>query len=198
MAEESGVTSRPSPVHHPTTARQISDHIPVTRLSSTESAGQRTVLMSFSVQIGFVREVIKLYEGIEDMVTLKDIVCTVVKRRVRKNVILFCSFSAVELSINQKWKVISDWCCHTLRGISCLTLSWCVSEGHDMIMASEKKKEKKKKEEKQGWSKTWLPSNHVLNKWSVSHISLAHRMTVWVQSMIGKDGTSDDHDHEHV
>lgn len=77
-------------MHHPTTARQISDHIPVTRLSSTE---QRTVIMSFSVQIGFVREVIKLYEGIEDMATLKDIVCTVVKRRVRKNVKLFCSFS---------------------------------------------------------------------------------------------------------
>ncbi|XP_072025652.1 serine/threonine-protein kinase D3-like isoform X3 [Amphiura filiformis] len=83
MAEESGVTtSRPSPVHHHhATTRQISEHNQVVRVSSTESAGPR-IIMSFSVQIGFVREAISVHEGNEfTLDTLKDIVCQVVKKR---------------------------------------------------------------------------------------------------------------------
>ena len=74
---------------HTTTTRQISEHNQVTRLSSTESSSNLgRVVMSFSVQIGFVREAISIHEGNEfTLATLKDIVCHVVKKRV--SVILF-------------------------------------------------------------------------------------------------------------
>ncbi len=92
MAEE-GLTSRPSPVHQGTT-RQISEHNPhnqVTRVSSTESAGAR-IVMTFSVQIGFVRELISIREASEfTLATLKDIVCQVVNKRVRLFVDWFTS-----------------------------------------------------------------------------------------------------------